>query len=48
MKVKDLIWKLQQIHNTEKQVYFGNVGISEEDRISGIIEEEFAVFIQKY
>jgi len=48
MKVKDLIWELQQIHNQDKEVYFGNVELSKENRISGVVEKEFCIFIKKY
>lgn len=48
MKVKDLIWELQQIHNKDKQVLFGNVNTDIENRISGVKETEFQVFIKKY
>lgn len=48
MKVKDLIWKLQQVHNQDKEVLFGNVNLDKENRISGVIEKDFFVFIKEY
>lgn len=48
MKVKDLIRELQQVHNQEKLVLFGNVNELVENRISGIAEKEFVVFIKEY
>ena len=49
MKVKDLIWKLQQIYNQEKQVYLGCFPEDTEQRIDGeIVEKEFGVYIQRY
>lgn len=48
MKVKDLIWKLQQVYNQDKEVYFGNVSTDKENRVSGIKETEFSVFIKEY
>ena len=48
MKVKDLIRELQQVYNSEKEVLFGNVSDDKENRITGITEEEFHVFIKEY
>ena len=48
MKVKDLIWELQQIHNQEKEVLFGNVPRDKENRVTGVTEKEFQVFIKEY
>ena len=51
MKVKDLIWKLQQIYDKEKRVFISTFdGISSlkenEKAIDSITEKEFAVYIQ--
>ena len=48
MKVKDLILELQQIYDQEKEVFFGNVPDDIENRISGVTEKEFQVFIKEY
>ena len=44
MKVKDLIWKLQQIYNQEKDIAFGT---SNEDEVfvHDVTEKEFRVYI---
>ena len=44
MKVKDLIWKLQQIYNQEKEVNFGSSRIDEK-QINMVIEREFVVYL---
>lgn len=48
MKVKDLIWELQQIFDKDKEVLFGNVSTDKENRVTGIMEKEFNVFIKEY
>ncbi|MCK9542966.1 MAG: hypothetical protein M0R03_13145 [Novosphingobium sp.] len=45
MKVKDLIWELQQIHNQEKEVAFGNSNANE-SFIHSVVETEFRVYIK--
>jgi len=52
MKVKDLIWKLQQIYDKEKRVVLTTFDDTEdslrenEKAIDSITEKEFAVYIQ--
>uniref|UniRef100_A0A6M3X6L8 Uncharacterized protein n=1 Tax=viral metagenome TaxID=1070528 RepID=A0A6M3X6L8_9ZZZZ len=53
MKVKDLIWKLQQIYDKEKQVVLTTFddtiadSLRENEKvIDSITEKEFAVYIQ--
>ena len=48
MKVKDLIAELEQVYNKDKKVFFGNVSEDKENRISGVTEKEFGVFIKEY
>ncbi len=44
MNIKDLIWKLQQIYNKEKPVYYGT-NRSDEKEIFTVTEKEFVVRI---
>ena len=46
MKVKDLIWELQQIHNQKKEVNFGT-NQEDEREIHAVMESEFVVYLQE-
>ena len=43
-KIKDLIWKLEQIYNKEKEVYFGT-NRSNEKGIHEVNEHEFEILL---
>ena len=45
MKVKDLIWELQQIYNQEKEIWYGTSRFDEKG-IHEVIEKEFVVYIK--